>query len=236
MSAESYVYLRKLTTQDGEPIEDILQRGAEQLHGLVEKGILQFRLTDTRSTYSILLTSSGAFVHTEHVTKPTLVVITTSDAFFDIAKGSYSPVQAYLDGKVRILGDVDLGRRVILHLAGSGTQVAPCLTAREEAPIPAAPIVTPWLATESWKLDGPGFGSLTLTGRFFTPFGTVEIEYDWGGGFYRQIADADSSGSFTVTETLYCGDIPGRPGVGVVVTAIDLASGKSTTQAYPTPC
>jgi hypothetical protein len=55
MSAESYVYLRKLTTRDGEPIEDILQMGAEQLRGLEEKATLQFRLTDTRSTYSILL-------------------------------------------------------------------------------------------------------------------------------------------------------------------------------------
>jgi putative sterol carrier protein len=218
MSAESYVYLRNLTTRDGEPIEDILKRGAKQLHNLGEQGILQFRLTDIRSRYSILLNSSGAFVHTEHVTRPTLAVITTSETFYNIAKGSYSPVQAYLDGKIKILGNVELGRRIILHLAGSGTQVRVC----------------PWLVVDSYTPEpNPYYGVVTVTGRFFTPGGNVKVQYDWyagdptGGEFDYLIAD--SSGSFTDTAPIACG-------VVTTITATDLATGTHTTLAYQGSC
>jgi hypothetical protein len=72
---------------------------------------------------------------------------------------------------------------------------------------------------------------------FFTPGGTVELVYDYGSGRYQLITTADASGNFTVTEMgIPCGDIPGRPGVGVIVTATDLASGLYITQNYPTPC
>jgi putative sterol carrier protein len=225
MSAESYVKLRKLTAQDGEPIEKILQRAAGELRGLGEKASIQLRLVGSGSTgtqiYSMRLTPTGAHLHADAVTNPTLVVIATTEVFHRMAEGSYSPLQAYLDGKMKLQGNVELGRRVIQHLAGSGTQVAVC----------------PLLINESWKLDGPGYGSLTVSGELFTPGGTVDIVYDWGGGLYRRIVTADSNGNFTVTEhNLYCGDIPGHPGIGVIVTATDLSSGQYATQSYATPC
>ncbi len=224
MGAESYIKIRKLTAQDGEPIEDILQRGADELRGLGEKATVELRLIggagpNAKSIYSMQLTPAGTFLHTESFTNPTLVVITTPEAFHDIAEGSYSPLQAYLDGKLKLQGNAGLGRQIIQHLAGSGTQAAVC----------------PFLTDESWRLDSLGRGSLTVSGQFFTPGGTVDIHYDWGGGLYRKITTADSHGSFTVTEgSLPCGDI--RPGVGVIVTAFDLSSGQYTTQNYSTPC
>lgn len=228
MSNESFIKLRKLTTRDDEPIEAILERGVSYLQGLKEKATLQLRISgvgDKRgsSTHFILLTPSGSSLQTGAVadTKPTLVAIINSEAFYRVAEGSYSPVQAYLDGKLKLLGNVNVGKRLITHLAGSGTTAGVC----------------PILTNESWKIDGPGFGSLTFTGEFFTHNGTVEIVYDWGGGFYQRIVTADSNGTFTITEgNLFCGDIPGHPGVGVIVTATDLATGQSTTQSYSTPC
>jgi hypothetical protein len=231
MSTESYVKLRKLTKQDGEPIEDILRRGVDQLRGLGEKATIHLRLirggstsggsTVARSIYSLGLTPAGAFLQTESVAKPTLVVITTSEAFQAMVEGSYSPVEAYLSGAMMLLGNVDLGKKIILHLAGSGTQAGVC----------------PMLINESWAPNGLGGGSLTVSGEFFTRGGTVDIHYDWGGGFYRRIIVADSNGDFTVTEGLPCGDIPGHPGVGVIVTAFDLSSGLNTKDySYATPC
>ena len=226
MGAESYIKIRKLTAQEGEPIEDILQRGADELGGLGEKATVELRLIggtgpNAKRIYSMQLTPAGTFLHTESFTNPTLVVITTPEAFHDIAEGSYSPLQAYLDGKLKLQGNAELGRRIIQHLRGSGTLAAVC----------------PFLTDESWRLDRLGVGSLTVSGRLFTPGGTVDIVYDWGGGLYRRITTADSGGSFTVTEGgLSCGDIPGHPGVGVIVTAHDLSSGQHTTQNYSTPC
>ena len=80
-------------------------------------------------------------------------------------------------------------------------------------------------------------GTLTLSGEFFTPNGVANVVYDYGSGQYQRLPVADASGNFTISEpSIFCGDIPGHPGVGVIVTAFDLSSGQSTTQSYATPC
>jgi hypothetical protein len=97
----------------------------------------------------------------------------------------------------------------------------------------------PNLNNERWQLDSPfdGLGSLTLSGSGFTNEGSVQIVYNYGGGQYERFVQANSSGTFTVTEPfIYCGDIPGMPGVGVIVTAFDISSGLNTTGKYSTPC
>ena len=228
INAESYVKLRKLTTKHGDSIEDILHLAAEQMAGLTEKATIQLRLirvdeAAAKSIYSIQLTPGGCFLQTENFTKPTLVVLTTAKTFRQIAEGSYSPVQAYLDGRLHLQGDVGLGKRVILHLAGSGANVNVC----------------PILDAESWQPDGNGrTGSLTFSGFNFTPGGRVDIHYNWGGGTFRRIVAADAAGRFTVTEgNIPCGDI--SPGVGVIVSAFDLSSGQNLItgdQSYSTPC
>jgi len=225
MAADQYIKLRNLTTKQNEPVKDIIQRGIQEVQGLAEKAIIQFHVTRTPSakaeTYSVALTPSGAALRPDNSTKPTLVVMLAYDTFYKIANGSYSPLQAFLDQDLRIVGNADIGKKIIAKLAGSGTQAAVC----------------PTLYNESWHLDGPGYGHVTFSGEFFTDSGTVEIVYDWGGGFYQQIVRASATGTFTTTQNdLFCGDIPGMPGVGVIVTATDLATGKSTTAKYATPC
>jgi hypothetical protein len=225
MAADAYIKLRNLTSKENEPVKDIIQRGIQELRGLAEKAIIQLHVTGTPAakaeTYSVAITPSGAFLRPDNTIKPTLAVMLSYDSFYRIANGSHSPLQAYLDSELRIVGNADIGKKIIIQLKGSGTQAAVC----------------PFLFNESWQLDGPGFGHITFSGEFFTPFGAVNIVYDWGGGFYHQILTASASGTFTTTEhNLYCGDIPGHPGVGVIVTATDIASGKFTTASYGTPC
>jgi hypothetical protein len=97
----------------------------------------------------------------------------------------------------------------------------------------------PSLLNERWQLDNPfdGLGSLTVSGQGFLSGGSVRIVYDYGGGQYQRFLNANIDGQFTVTEPfIYCGDIPGMPGVGVIVTATDIASGLQTTEKYATPC
>lgn len=95
------------------------------------------------------------------------------------------------------------------------------------------------LSDGTWRLDSPfdGVGSLTLSGSGFTSEGAVQIVYNYGGGQYERFVQANSSGAFTVTEhSIFCGDIPGMPGVGVIVTAFDISLGVNTTGRYRTPC
>ena len=184
MKNESYIKFRNLTTGAGEPIETILQRAIGYLQGLNEKAAVELRVSgDTgksaNSTHSIVLTPCGAHLQTGIVTKPARVAIITSEAFYSVAEGSYSPVQAYLDGKLRLLGNVALAKRIAVKLTESGTTVDVC----------------PTLYNESWKNVGPGYGSLTLSGEYFTPDGTVEVIYNYFSGQYQAIFRADSTGS-----------------------------------------
>ena len=227
MSAADFVKLRKLTEKDGEPAEAILQRAATQLKGLAEKANVELRVLPANGrgpkvSHFLQLTPAGAtLLPSAPPGMPTLVTIATPDVFRSIAAGTYSPLQAYLDGKLKVHGNVGVGQQMIQRLAGSGTQTAVC----------------PTLTSENWRLDGIGVGSLTLTGQYFTHGGTVRIVYDWGGGQYEKIVTADATGAWTATESnLSCGDIPGHPGVGVIVTATDLATGQYVTKNYSTPC
>ena len=184
--------------------------------------ILPANGTGPKVSHFLQLTPAGAtLLPSAPPGMPTLVTIMTHDAFNSIAGGTYSPLQAYLDGKLKVHGNVGLGQQIIQHLAGSGSQTAVC----------------PTLSSGSWRLDGIGIGSLTLSGQFFTLGGTVQILYNWGGGQYEKIVTADGTGAWTATESnLYCGDIPGHPGVGVIVTATDLSTGQYVTKNYSTPC
>lgn len=227
---ESFIKLKKLTTRDGEPIEDIFKRGVSMLTGVKEKATIEIRVRGAKgdrktTTHTVVLTGSGASLRTGSIegTKPTLAAILPADAFYKIAEGSYSPVQAYLDGNLTLIGNVDVGRNVIRQLGGSGTVAQVC----------------PILLDEKWSYSPEvGVGTLTLTGYFFTPGGTVKIVYDWGGGLYERLVTADSGENFTASQGgLFCGDIPGHPGIGVFVTATDIATGKSTKNyGYATPC
>ena len=230
MGAESYIKLRNLTVQPGEPVKQILERSLGLLSGLNEKAVFHLRVSGVPAgeptAYSVVLTPSGCSLQTQRFSKPTLAVILAYDSFARIADGSYSPVQAYLDGKLKLAGDVGLGRRIITHLAGPRTQTADFCQQ------------CPCLYNESWQTidEWTGQGQITFSGKFFTPNGQVFIVYNQGGaGSYPQIVVADAEGLFTTTQgEIYCGDF--EQGVGVIVTAYDLSGAGSVSEGYCTPC
>ncbi len=230
MSTESHVKLRKFTTREGEPIEDVLKRGVCELGGLGRKATIELRLipatgSGAASVHTVVLTPTGASLHPKRLKNPTLVAMSTPETFYRIAEGSYSPVQAHLDGELKFLGDVDLAQLVLGPLAGAGLQ--PSLG------------VCPTLYNESYTPDGLSLGgTLTFSGEFFTPFGAVDINYDFGGfNSPPSHVYADAAGSFSISiPEVLCGPIPGRGGVGVFVTAVDLSTAKYTTQGYVLNC
>jgi len=140
MGAESYVMLKPFTANGGEAVGDILKRVVAHLIGIPEKAVIEIRVhhgvARERIVYSVHLRGSDAVLRTERAERPSLVVIVGADALRRIAEGLYSPVQAYLDGKMKLGGDIALGKRVILHLASSGSHVDAC-------PVPASNLV-PW--------------------------------------------------------------------------------------------
>lgn len=237
MANDPSAKLRRLVARDDEPIEDVVRRVAHELGDLRERAIIELRLLggenpDSVTKITVQLSHAGTSLLARSVQNPTLLAITTAETFREMVNGSYSPFSAHLDGKLNVQGNVELGLKVFEHFAGPGVQ-----TPRPHAPTgPSQATLCPTLVNESYDPAING-GSLTVSGEFFTAGGTVVIVYNWGGGQYQQVTTADASGNFTVTEIgIPCGDIPGMPGVGVIVTATDLSSSLNTTQDYSTPC
>ncbi len=227
MAAGSLIKLRKLTISDDEPIGDIVKRGADEFRGMSGSATVEFRVIDdpgtkARTSFHVQLTPAGPSVHPQSAHKADFVVITTTEVFRRMAGGSYSPFQALVDGNLKVHGDTKIGREIVGHLAPKG---------------PAGPTCNPALLSPVYNPAGQDGGSLTLTGSCFTPNGTALLYYNFGSGEYEAPVRADSNGQFTYTQPgISCGDIPGHPGVGVIVTATDLTSGKTFTQGYATPC
>jgi putative sterol carrier protein len=61
--------------------------------------------------------------------KPTVEVITTPEIWKEIASGRLAPHDAFLEGRMRVRGDVRVAQRMVKHLAGAEGLTSVC---REE--------------------------------------------------------------------------------------------------------
>lgn len=209
----------------------VLKRAAAALNGFEAKAVIAWRVHDTdanaqptRHVYALHVAAGTAVLRHELAAHPTLTLLCRRDTFDAVMSGAESPVEAYLGGRLHLQGDVGLAKRIAEFLPHDGSVVNVC----------------PMLDAEQWTSAG-GYGTLTLSGFNFTPFGQADLIYDWGGGLYRQTPFADAQGHFRVAQSgIPCGPISGRSdGAGVVVTAYDLATSQSLITgpvAYPTPC
>jgi hypothetical protein len=214
-----------------EPPELTLKRVASALRGLEAKALIALRLHDgdgngdpKRKVYALHVAAGGAELRHELLAVPTLTILCRRETFHALMSGALSPVEAYLDGRLHLQGDVALAKRIAQLLPHDGEVVSVC----------------PILDGEQW-VSSEGYGSLTLSGYNFTPNSQADVIYDWGGGLYRQIPFTDAQGQFHVTQSgIPCGPIPGRSdGAGVVVSAYDLTTGQGLITGpvpYQTPC
>jgi hypothetical protein len=238
MTRQHYPTLQPFATGPNETIDQIVQHAVEGLCGLERKALIQLRVIEagaagTLTTHSIELTPSGISTNPENVANPALVIITTADTLRRLADGSYSPIAAYLEGKVGLRGDVGLAGQIIQKL-GAGSPSA------GGGPSGGGSYVCPYLTDPQWD-DPPGnqYGSFTITGIWFTPGGLVELQF-----FYQnspslapgvpvpQFTVTNSEGQFSFTlSDVQCGDLLGE-NYGIAVVAIDLTTGKQTNSNY----
>ena len=118
MAEPSGFALRRLTEQPGEPVGDVLRRAADLLRPHLPEATIEVRLAGTRGAdvgarYSVQLTPAGATVapggtRDAGAPAPTLTFVMTADTFRRITDGSYSPMQAYADGRVRFSGNLEV--------------------------------------------------------------------------------------------------------------------------------
>jgi SCP-2 sterol transfer family len=127
MANDPSAKLRKLIAGHDEPVEDIVRRVAHELGSLRERererAIVELRLLDAKNPrsvtkFTVQLSHAGAAFLTRNVQNPTLLAVMSGETFREMVSGSYSPSSAHLDGKLNVLGNVELGLKIFGHLPG----------------------------------------------------------------------------------------------------------------------
>jgi putative sterol carrier protein len=116
-------------TRPGDPdVYASFDRMAKQLEGSGIKGKVQFSILDGDNwkQMGIQLESSGAKVQKEPLKKPDLEILTRKETWEQIASGALSPVDAFVNGKMRVRGNYKLGPRIIKHLAVTPGRIDIC--------------------------------------------------------------------------------------------------------------
>lgn len=123
-----YVTIRSLTQHSENDIDQSFERLVEQLNNTGESALIQFRVLSEgkRAFKGLKLTKQGCRMSNQEYDKPNLEVIMSSDTWMKIASGSYSPLEAFIQGKMRIRGDEALGKRILQRLASSDGKIDIC--------------------------------------------------------------------------------------------------------------
>ena len=93
-------------------------RMAKKLSGTKRAGVIQFRLTKRRRTrcWSLALSPKECRVIDSEVDNPAFEVITSEDTWSAIAGGQIAPLEAFVSGKLRIRGDIEMARSIFRRL------------------------------------------------------------------------------------------------------------------------
>jgi putative sterol carrier protein len=101
---------------------------AGQLGDSGEQADVQFRILDgdERRYYCLSIDCCGCQASSDRAEDPALEIVTRAETWWQIVGGDLSPLDAFIQGKLRVRGDVDLGKRLLRQLAGSEGKVDIC--------------------------------------------------------------------------------------------------------------
>jgi putative sterol carrier protein len=128
MRRDSLAKIRDLTEPGKNDVDHTIRRMAELLGETEERGWIQFRIKDGEEWkyWCLELGPEGCKAHAGRVTRPafevvtpTFELITPAGTWWQIAKGSIAPLEAFGEGKMRIRGNVELGKLLLKRLASS---------------------------------------------------------------------------------------------------------------------
>jgi putative sterol carrier protein len=117
----SYFRLRSLTGPTERDLGTTFQRMAELLEGSDERARLQFRILNggRQLGWCLELAPQACQVRAEIIDHPDFEIITKAETWWQIAGGLLSPLRAFTQGKMRVRGNIELGKRLLQQLASS---------------------------------------------------------------------------------------------------------------------
>lgn len=115
----SYFTLCPLANSAETDLDTTFQKIAESLTESEEDARIQFRILEgpQELCWHLDLTSKGCLVRAERISHPDFQIITKAETWKQIALGSLSPLRAFIQGKMRVRGNIELGKRFLRRLA-----------------------------------------------------------------------------------------------------------------------
>ncbi len=115
-----YMRLRSLIESPEDALGGAFTRIASELPG--DSGSVQFRVVgdgddDEPRFWSA---SAGAAARAAATEEPALEIVAKAETYRRMVDGSYSPLEAFLDGRMRVRGDIELGKQLLKRLGQPG--------------------------------------------------------------------------------------------------------------------
>lgn len=116
---KTFARLQRLTEPRGEHLEATFHRLSELLQDAVKEATVQVRILSEQSPrhWVIELKERSARVHTNALKRPDLEIVTREATWWEIADGRLSPLEAFRLGRLRLLGDTELGSLLLKRVA-----------------------------------------------------------------------------------------------------------------------
>jgi hypothetical protein len=125
--ATHYAKLRSLTEPREEDLDQTFQRLAYLLRDSGKTATVECTILtgSEQRRWTLDLKGNESRLKSEPTKRPNLAIITRDTTWRKIAEGSLSPLDAFRQGRLRILGDTELGSH-LLKLASDGGAASIC--------------------------------------------------------------------------------------------------------------
>lgn len=124
---KKYATLRPLAPEGVKDVRKGFQKMLSSLRRFDGEGRIQFRILGRRPERWLLELYPGRrTVKKAEAKDPDFELLTRKETWNAIASGRLSPAEAYLQGKLRVRGNVEFGRRVFQRLAAPGGDFEIC--------------------------------------------------------------------------------------------------------------
>jgi|SRR5688572_29779921 hypothetical protein len=125
---KAYARIRPLTESNPEDIDQTFRRLAELLRDTGRTASLRctILIDDGRTSWTFELQGRESCLSSNGAGVPDVEIITREATWWEIAGGRLSPLDAFLQGRMRFLGDTELGACLLRHLADGGGVTSIC--------------------------------------------------------------------------------------------------------------
>jgi putative sterol carrier protein len=115
---KSFATFRPLIRSNRENVRTSLEQVARSLSTTGEQTRIHFRLLNSgkREAWTVHVGGKKADVQDRHTGKPKVEVVTRVETWNEIALGKLSPLEAFVTGRLRVRGDVEMTKRMLRHL------------------------------------------------------------------------------------------------------------------------